>query len=425
MTYDEALAVIHQTPWKRHQPTLSRIKELMSLLGDPQDKLRFIHITGSNGKGSTAALTASVLQQAGYRVGLCTSPYIHRFNERMRINGEPISDKELAELTEKVFSAAKKMSDTPTEFEFVNAITFEFFARHSCDIVVLEVGLGGRLDATNVIKAPIAAVITAIGLEHTEFLGDTLEKIAFEKAGIIKSGCQAILGENPPEVRAAVAEVCREKGVSLKITSGNSFTVEKVTAQYQLLRGDDQTEYRLPLLGAHQRQNLACALAAIEAAKESGFAISNEAIQKGIAAAHWIGRFERLSAAPDFFVDGGHNPQCAETLAKTIKDIYGEKKVIFLIGVLADKDIEGILSPVLPMAKAVFTITPPVPRAMESATLSALLKERFGVDSTPFGAIRDGITAALGFAASNDVIIAFGSLYSVGEIREYFFADIF
>ncbi|MBP1556503.1 MAG: bifunctional folylpolyglutamate synthase/dihydrofolate synthase, partial [Oscillospiraceae bacterium] len=147
MTYEQALDIIHQTPWKSHEPTLDRIRELMALLGDPQDKLRYIHIAGSNGKGSTAALTASILQAAGYRVGLCTSPYIHRFNERMKINSVCISDDELSQITEKVFAAAQKMSETPTEFEFVNAITFEFFTRHDCEIVVLEVGLGGRLDA--------------------------------------------------------------------------------------------------------------------------------------------------------------------------------------------------------------------------------------------------------------------------------------
>jgi len=420
MTYEQALDIIHQTPWKSHEPTLDRIRELMALLGDPQDKLRYIHIAGSNGKGSTAALTASILQAAGYRVGLCTSPYIHRFNERMKINSVCISDDELSQITEKVFAAAQKMSETPTEFEFVNAITFEFFARHECDIVVLEVGLGGRLDATNVIKSPIAAVITAIGLEHTEFLGDTVEKIALEKAGIIKSGCHVILGENPPEVRAVIEKVCREKGVSLTCTSGSEFTVKEITPDGQMLCDSLGREYRLPLLGAHQRQNLACALAAINAARESGFEISDEAIEKGVAAARWIGRFERLQTSPDFFVDGGHNPQCAQTIAKTITDIYGEKKVILLLGVLADKDISGVLEPVLPMAKAVFTITPPSPRAMESEQLSALLSEKFSVKSKCFTVISEGIKVALAAAKPDDVIIAFGSLYSVGEIREFF-----
>lgn len=420
MTYSEAIEIIHKTPWKSHQPTLERITKLMSLLGNPQNRLRCIHIAGSNGKGSVAAMTASVLQSAGYRVGLCTSPYIHRFNERMKINGVPISDEELAELTEKVFAAAEKMSDIPTEFEFVNAITFEFFARHNCDIVVLEVGLGGRLDATNVINAPIAAVITAIGLEHTELLGDTAEKIAFEKAGIIKSGCSAVLGENSPEVRAVVEKVCRGKGVSLKVTSGKAFTAEKITAEYQLLRGSDNTEYKLPLLGAHQRQNLACVLAVTDILRENGFKLSREDIQKGIADTRWIGRFEKLSSSPDFFVDGGHNPQCAGTIAQTFKDIYGGKKAVLLIGLLADKDIDGILKPILPLTKAVFTITPPSPRAMESRELSLLLAKRYKIESESFDSIEKGITAALKFAEPDDVIVAFGSLYSVGAIREYF-----
>ena len=418
MTYQQAIETIHAIPWKSHAPGLHRITELMELMGNPQDKLKYVHIAGSNGKGSCAATIASILKCAGYKTGLCISPYIHRFNERMQINGCPIDDDELAEITVKVKHCADKMSEHPTEFEFVNAITFEYFARHNCDIAVVEVGLGGRLDATNVIKAPIAAVITAIGLEHTAILGDTVEKIAFEKAGIIKTGCKAIISQQQRSIIDTVAEVCNSKNVELII--GDS-EVERVSqsAIGQLVKWRDEI-LKFPLLGDHQLQNLSTVLKVIEVLRDSGYIISDEALKEGIAAVKWPGRFELLNTDPIFFLDGGHNHQCAETVAKTLQELYGEKKVLLLIGVLKDKDVKGIIEPVAPLVKYAVTITPPSPRAMDAEELREIIVGEFGIPTVSCETIISGVEKILSMTNNDDVVCAYGSLYSVGDIRNYF-----
>ena len=215
MNYDEALTYIHSVCWKGTIPGLSRTRELLKRMGNPERKLKFVHIAGTNGKGSTAAMTASILRKAGYRTGLYTSPFLFRFNERMNVDGLDIADQELAEITEFVKPHAEAMAEHPTEFELVTAIAMEYFARHRCDIVVLEVGLGGALDSTNVIDPPEVAVICNIGLDHTEILGNTLEEVASAKAGIIKPGCQVALYQEAPSVDAVFEAACKEQGAKL------------------------------------------------------------------------------------------------------------------------------------------------------------------------------------------------------------------
>ncbi len=419
MTYEQALEAIHRTPWEKSVPGLKRIGELLQALGNPQDTLKFIHIAGSNGKGSVAAITASVLQRAGYVTGLCTSPYIARFNERIRVNGVPIPDDDLAAVTERVLACAQKMQEPPTEFELVSAITFAYFADRSCDIVVLEVGLGGRLDATNIIKAPVVAVITAIGLEHTAFLGDTVEKIAAEKAGIIKPGAVAVVSDQPENIINVIADICRERQVVLRVAKMSAIArLSQGSAGQRLLY--DGKEYHLPLLGAHQLQNVCTALTVIEAMRQRGFAIPLQAVGEGLKHTRWPGRFELLQQSPDFFVDGGHNPQCAKAVEATLNELYPGKKICFLLGVLADKNYAGIIEPVLPMAKRIVTITPPSPRAMGAEALSALLKRDYGLTAEPAATIVQGVAKILAQAEASDVICAYGSLYSVGEIRACF-----
>ena len=216
MNVSQAIEYIHSVFWKGSIPGLSRTQALLAKMGNPQDDLRFIHIAGTNGKGSTAAMTASILQKAGYRTGLYTSPYIYRFHERMQINGEQISDEDLVAITEYVKPLADSMEECPTEFELVCCIAFEYFKRKNCDIVVLEVGMGGEFDATNVIKTPEVAVITNIGLDHTDVLGKTVEEIARTKAGIFKENGNAVIYRSTPSVEAVFAEVCQQKNVKLK-----------------------------------------------------------------------------------------------------------------------------------------------------------------------------------------------------------------
>ena len=215
MTYEEALRYYEETAVYGSRLGLDRVRELLAKLGDPQKQLKFVHIAGTNGKGSTAAMLASILGKAGYRTGLYTSPHLLRYNERFRVNGEEVSDQALADATERVKLAAETMADAPTQFELVTAIAFCLFQEAKCDIVVLEVGLGGRLDATNIIDTPEAAVITRIGLDHTEILGDTVEAIASEKAGIVKPGGAVVLGDQDPRVRGVVEAVCRKAGAEL------------------------------------------------------------------------------------------------------------------------------------------------------------------------------------------------------------------
>ncbi len=420
MTYEQALEAIHQTPWENRTPGLERIGALMRALGNPQDTLSFVHIAGSNGKGSVAAMTASVLQRAGYVTGLCTSPYIARFNERMRINGVPISDDALAAVTQRVLACAQGMHEPPTEFEMVSAITFSYFAERGCDIVVLEVGLGGRLDATNIIKAPTAAVITAIGLEHTALLGGTVEQIAAEKAGIIKPGSTVVVSDQPENILEVIAGICRERQVPMRVAKKSAIQRLSQGPQGQRLRYNGMEDYDLPLLGAHQLQNACTVLSVIEALRQKGFAIPPKAVAEGLASTRWPGRFELLRQAPYFFVDGGHNPQCAEAVAATLGELFPGHKICFLLGVLTDKNVRGIIEPVLPIAKRILTVTPPSPRAMEAEALSALLKCRYGIDAEPSASIAEGVRKICAQAEPSDIVCAYGSLYSVGEIRACF-----
>lgn len=419
MTYEQALSTIHEIPWKSKKPGLNRITELMHLMGDPQKKLKYIHIAGSNGKGSCAAMISSILTSAGYKTGLCISPYIHRFNERMQINSVPIADNDLAEITEYVKTFADQMAEYPTEFEFVTAITLEYFSRNNCEIVVIEVGLGGKLDATNVIPPPVAAVIMAIGMEHTEILGDTLEKIAREKAGIIKPGSAGVvISDQQQSVINTVSDVCQDNYCKL-IIAKDLFVCKNVSSEGQVLI-NGEVEYLLPLLGAHQRQNLSTVLKVIEVLKASGYSISDSAVYEGVKNTKWPGRFEFLQKQPPFIIDGGHNPQCSQTAAATLRELYKDPKVVLLAGVLKDKDVKGILDPIMPMVKKVVTITPPSPRAMQATELSLLLSKEYGVKSFSCTDIKSGINKALSLAEDDEIVLAYGSLYSVGEIREYF-----
>ena len=317
MTIEEARTLIRGVEWRGSRPGLSRVRELLHRIGDPQDTLQFVHIAGTNGKGSTAAMLAAVLQAAGYTTGLFTSPFLEQFAERMQVNGQPIPDAELAAACETLQPCIAAMDDQPTEFELVTAAAMLWFQRRGCDIVVLEVGLGGRLDATNVIGAPACAVITNIGLDHTEILGDTLAQIAREKAGILKPGTRAVSYPQVPEVRAVLRGTCARLGIPL--TEADADAIEplrdSVDGQTFSYRG---AVYDLPLLGRHQLRNAAVALETVAALRARGWRIPDAAVHAGLAQVRWPARFEVLRRAPWFVLDGGHNPQCAQTVADNL-----------------------------------------------------------------------------------------------------------
>lgn len=410
MTGQEAAELVHQRAWVGQKPGLDRIRRLLGRLGDPQKELKFIHIAGSNGKGSTAAMLSSVLTAAGLKTGLYTSPHLWRFHERFQVDGAPISDADLADITARVLEAA----EDETEFELMTAIGMVFFLRSQCDIVVLETGLGGRLDSTNIIPAPEAAVITHIGLEHTELLGDTLEKIAAEKAGILKPGCDAVLYGQGQGVQAVVEDVCRRLEVPLTVTASPRVLSAGLEGQTFTYRG--MGPYHISLLGEYQIHNAAAALETVNVLRRRGWNIPEEAVREGLSKAAWPGRMEMAWWSPNVLLDGGHNPQCLEALAQSLKELYPGKKLIFLTGVLADKDWTAMMGQLLPLSREFYTITPDSPRAMSAADLAAWLESR-GARAFPCETVRDGLDRALAAAGPQDVVCATGSLYMIGEVR--------
>ena len=417
MNAEQAIAYIHSVCWKGSIPGLGRTQELLEKMGNPEKKLKFVHIAGTNGKGSTAAMTASILSKAGYRTGLYTSPYIYRFHERIQVDGVEISDEDLTEITEYVKPLADSMAQSPTEFELVCCIAFEYFYRKKCDIVVLEVGMGGAWDATNVIEVPEVAVITNIGLDHTEYLGDTVEKIAETKSGIFKPHGHAVVYRSTPSVEAVYERVCAERDVSLRKADFDGLVLKAHTLEGQVFDCGSRKNLVLPLLGDHQLHNASVVLSIADTLIGEGWKISEQNIYDGIRDVRWPGRFDIVCRKPLFIIDGGHNPQCIEALVKNIRDYLAGKKVIALTGVLADKDYADMYKPVMPLVDRFVCITPPNPRKLEAEQLARYLRQA-GAQAQASESILDGVKKAMELAGEDGVVLCFGSLYSIGGIRD-------
>lgn len=392
--------------------------ELLRRLGDPQNRLRFVHIAGTNGKGSCAAMLASVLKAAGYKTGLFTSPYLSRFNERMQINGKEIENDVLAEIVTRVRVPAEAMEDHPTEFELMTAAAMLWYAEEGCDIVVLETGLGGRFDATNVIASPEAAVIMNIGLDHTKILGDTAEAIAGEKAGIVKPGSLCVLYQQSESVTKVIRQRCEEVGAALRIADFSAILPEFDSLEGQVFSYKGEA-YAIPLLGAHQRKNAAVVVETVEALRGRGWKLPHEDVEHGLYAVSWPARFELVSEEPYFVVDGGHNPQCAQTVAENLKNYFPGCRRVLLIGVLADKNYKSLSEILAPEADAFVCVTPNSDRALPAPELAEELR-RFGKPVTVCGSIREGVSAAIDAAGRDGMVCAVGSLYMAGEIRACF-----
>jgi len=467
MTITEAIEYINAHTWSQWKLGLSRTEELLRLLGNPQKQLRFVHVAGSNGKGSTCAMVERILREAGYVTGFYPSPYIEDFRERIQVCGEYITEEALCRITARVRDAADSMEDHPSQFEIITAIGLLYFAEKNCNIVVLEVGLGGIFDSTNVIDAPEVAVITNIGLEHTEYLGNTLAEIAGNKCGIIKSGADVVCYENEAEVMDVVRRVCEEKGCPLHIArysriqliekglEGQTFRFlhDQAPASQDIAISADEP-LRLGLLGEYQLHNAATALTIVEAMRGRGWKISQGAVRQGLAEVRWPARFEVLSRHPLFILDGGHNPQCAEALAESLRgylpdcnsdlpdresDLPGReadqgKKAVFLMGMLADKDYRAVIDIITPFAAGFVCLTPDSPRALPAEKLAAELQER-GFYAKPCGTAAEGIKEALSLAVrlggrgcgTEDTseegalpVVSFGSLYMAGAVRSAF-----
>ena len=420
MNLNEALEFIQSICWLGTHPGLSRITELLNRLGDPHKDLKFVHITGTNGKGSVAAMVTATLNAAGLNVGRFTSPHLRYYNERINVAGQDVSDEDICRLAELIKPAAEAMEEKPSEFEVWTAMAMCYFKQRNCDIVVLEVGLGGRLDSTNFIPAPEVAVITNLGLEHTEYLGDTIEKIAFEKAGIIKPGCDVVLYGQGEEATGVVRAKCEECGCKLHITDESAQKLHESGLTGQTLSYRHRENLRLRLIGTYQYRNAAVALDAIDVLKARGFNIPEEAVYEGFAKVVWPGRFEVLREEPLVIVDGAHNPNGVEELAKCLNTYLPGKKVTFMMGVMADKDYVSMLDEILPMAKNFVAVRPESERALASADLKHEIETRLHIPAIDGGSVKDGVKAALAQADKDDVIVIFGSLYQVGEVHEAF-----
>ncbi len=417
MTYNEALNYIHSVSWTFCKPGLSRIEALCHSLGDPQKSMKFIHVAGTNGKGSFSAMLDSILREAGYKTGLFTSPYIKEFNERIRYCGENISNEELAQITEYVRPFADAMQDKPTEFELITAIGFEFFKRHNCDIVILEAGMGGRLDSTNIIDSAVLSVITGISLEHTDFLGDTVEKIAAEKAGIIKEGCPVLFGgEGIAEdvISARAAELFSPYYKVDRSVLGNiSSTLNGTSFDFGERRG-----LCLSLLGLYQPQNAANVLTAIDILKSEGYCIPEMAIYKGLEKAEWHARFEIIKREPLVIFDGAHNPEGIEVATKSVKHYFGDRKVVILTGVMRDKDYRYIAGRLAEIAVSAYTVTPDNPRALDADEYAKVLSEK-GVLAKGMATVTEALECAICDAHEREsALVCLGSLYMYKEITD-------
>lgn len=417
MDYKEALAYVNKSEWFASRLGLERVAALLEKLGNPQDKLKYVHVAGTNGKGSCASMTASVLKAAGYKTGLYTSPYLYRFNERMQINGKEIEDDVLAEIMSRVAPAADSMSDDhPTEFEIMTAAALLWYAEEKCDIVVLEVGLGGRFDATNVISSPEVSVIMNIGLDHTAVLGDSVEKIAFEKGGIIKPGRPCVLYQQADEVEAVIKDLCAQRGSELTIADFSEISPEFDSLEGQVFSYKGES-YAIPLLGAHQLRNAAVVIETVNVLRGLGWSVDQSELEHGLYSVFWPARFEVVSDEPYFVLDGGHNPQCAGTVVENLGEYFPGQKHIILAGVLRDKDYEKLFSILNLAADEFVCVTPASPRALPAEELGEFLK-KFGKPVTVCESVEDGVFEAMDRAREAEgMVCAVGSLYMAGAIR--------
>lgn len=420
---------LNEPRWRASKPGLERIDALVKELGDPEDGLRFIHVAGTNGKGSICAYIASILEETGLKVGLFTSPYIERFEERIRVGGQDISREDLTKATSVVRDAAlaveARLGEHPTEFELMCAVALVHFKDVGCDICVMETGMGGRLDATNVIT-PDVCVISRIGFDHTEFLGETLSEIAAEKAGIIKQGCAVVSWPQDRNAMLVIEDVCESRDCPITKPDFGRLIVEKpdVAAGIRSFAYDGAS-YETHLLGSYQPHNACVAIEACFALRRCGWDIPDSAMRNGVLKAKWPGRFEILGKDPLLIVDGAHNPQGAQALADSLKDLLAsfgmdECKVSFVMGVLADKDYEYMISPVVPFAASFVVYAPDNPRALSAQDLARAVRRQVGDDVVVEEASdpRTAVELALSLTPKDGCMVAFGTLYSVAYIRK-------
>ena len=399
---------------------LETVKKLAGKMDDPQDKIPCVHITGTNGKGSTAAFLASVLKSAGYKTGTFSSPYLVERREQIQINSEDIPEEDFALVAGDVIEKARLLpADTEaSEFEIITVAAFEYFAREKCDIAVIEVGMGGEYDATNIIKDPVLAVFTKISSDHTQVLGDSLQEIAKIKSGIIKNKTDVLMADNDEAVMKIISDKCLASGGRFSIATLPQIIKSTLSGtEFEYPFEGRSTTLKLNTPGSYQAFNAGVAVSAAEILKAKGYKISEDAVRKGLAEVKRPARFEVLMEHPVFIADGSHNPGAVEAFARSLKELFPDRKFIFITGVLADKDFGEMYNPLLGMEKIIYTITPDNPRALPADRLAVVLRQR-GAFAEAVGSVENAVSKALSAAGQEDIRVAFGSLYYMGDLRE-------
>ncbi len=417
MTCEEAIQFIHSTGMYGAAPGLSRIRTLLEAMGDPQKELQFIHVAGTNGKGSVCAMLDAILRAAGYRVGLFTSPYIRFFEERIRVDGEPIASEVLADITEQIRPIAEAMEDRPTEFELITAIGFEFFRRQKVEVVVLEVGLGGRFDPTNIIESPCLSVITGVDFDHMERLGNTLQAIAAEKAGIIKENCPCLYGAAENSACRTVRSIAKLRNAPFYTVDRSALRVTEMTLDGTRFDFNGLTDLRLVLLGSFQPINATTVLSALELLGEV-FPVNEDAIRQGLTDVRWQARFELLCREPIVLYDGGHNSQGVGAAVSAIQTYFPEQKVNVFTGVMADKGYDEMIEKLKPVTAHAFTVSPGGERALRAEDYAAHF-EIHKISATAYATVEEGLRAAVQASREEGIpLLCLGSLYLYRSVAD-------
>lgn len=425
MNEKEVLLYIEELRQYGSVPGLDSIRQLCRRLGNPQESLRFIHVAGTNGKGSLTAYLTGVLMEAGLKVGRYNSPTIRDWRERIMVGRQMITKEALGRLMSLIREACDRMVREdlphPTSFEIETVLGFLYFLEKECDIVILETGMGGTLDATNIIEKTQVAVLTSISMDHMAFLGNSLAEITANKAGIIKDGCQVVTLPQDQACMDVIRKVCEERGAALTVAPGlYDGQVDKVRygIEKQSFRYKKRMKIELPLIGTFQIENAALAIAVCEVLCSLGYDITDAQIQKGIRSTVWHGRFEVLAKRPYFIIDGAHNEDAAKKLKESLQFYFTNKRIIFIMGILKDKEYEKILQITAPLAESIITVkTPDNPRAMDAYEL-ALKAAKYHPNVTAADSVEEAVEMSYLLADRDSVIIAFGSLSYLGRVMD-------
>ena len=405
-------------------PGLDSIRELLQRMDNPQDKLQFIHVAGTNGKGSVSTLIANALTANGYKVGRYISPVLSDYRERIQMNNRMISKNAVAEGLTQIFELCTAMEEEglahPTAFEIETALGFQYFADKKCDFVVLETGMGGTLDATNIVENTKLCVFVSISMDHMAFLGDSLAEIATNKAGILKKGCKAVSAPQSKEVLNVLQEACEGLNVPFRAVQRDDFKVGRQTLKGQKISYKQYKHVEVPLLGSFQAENAALALEALNLLNESGVKLKEDKIRKGFMDSVWPARFEILSQKPYIIADGAHNEDAVKKLMETLRFYFTNRRIIYIMGVLKDKDYSSMIQESVPMAEFIFTVTSPnKERALPAIELAKQIRE-YNPNVTATDSVEEALEMARLMAGDDGVVLAFGSLSYMGKLRACF-----